>query len=244
MDSEEEEDDKKEEKEKKEEDEDKVNAEELNNVQSFGRMVILAPALLKWFRSGSMTPADVGTACSALERTKFFDGDILEELYVLLKKLFEQDRLSLEQAHNALLCLHTLNAFDESVFCAAAAAFFGRTASMESGLRNVWAEMFQRVSDEKVKKFVQLLQVPPLDPTNPGYRKLRCTVLNHGHCLFGSSCSFSHETSAPLSFENDNDNRQIRKTVAATGKEAGIDQIYKNHSAHRERMEQRRGGRR
>lgn len=176
-----------------------VSAEALDEVQSFGRMMMLAPNLQKWLQSGRRGPADVVAACRALARTKFFDGDILEDLYSALRKLLRGDRLDISQTNDAIVCLKTLNAYDREVFSAVAKAFKAKTGAMDSTTRSTWLEIFKGFGHGAEGDFLQLLEVPPLPQTAPGYRKLRCWHHSRGRCSLDSSCTFSHDSRAPLS---------------------------------------------
>mmetsp|Transcript_8841 Transcript_8841/g.20782 ORF Transcript_8841/g.20782 Transcript_8841/m.20782 type:complete len:337 (-) Transcript_8841:35-1045(-) len=170
-----------------------VSAEVLDQVQSFGRMMLLAPCLQKWLQGGRRSPGDVVAACRALARTKFFDAEIIEDIYSVLRKL------DMVQTNDAILCLKTLNAYDKGVFSAVAKAFKGKTGSMEQTMRNVWLEIFKGFGHDLEKDFIQLLEVPPVPPTMPGYRKVRCWHHSRGLCVLDSACTFSHDSRAPLS---------------------------------------------
>jgi len=185
--------------EKKEDEEVEVSAEALDQVQSFGRMMLLAPSLQKWLQCGRRGPADIVAACRALARTKFFDGDIIEDIYAVLRKLLRGDRLDLAQTNDAITCLKTLNAYDKAVFSAVAKAFKAKTGSMETQMRNAWLEIFKGFGHDLEKDFIQLLEVPPVPPTMPGYRKVRCWHHSRGVCVLDSACTFSHDSRAPLS---------------------------------------------
>lgn len=185
--------------EKKDEDEPEVTAEALDEVQSFGRMILLAPSLQKWLQNARRTPADIVAACRAMARTKFFDGDIIEDVYAALRKMLRGERFDIAQTHDAILCLHTLNAYDKTVFSAVAKAFKAKTASMDAAMRNTWLEIFKGHGHDLEKDFLQLLEVPPVPPTMPSYRKVRCWHHSRGLCELDSACTFSHDQRAPLS---------------------------------------------
>merc|ERR1712137_664076 len=97
-----------------------VGAAALDSVQSFGRMVMLAPALKKKLRSGSVDQTQVVAACCAMGRTKFFDGDILEEIYSVLRRLLSSDKLDTIHTNDAIKSLRILNAGDKRLFSAVA----------------------------------------------------------------------------------------------------------------------------
>lgn len=175
-----------------------VSQQTLDVVQSFGRMMLLAPALQKRLRAGELSPEVVSAACRALARTKFFDRDILEDLYAVLRKLAQDNRLDVVQANDVLMSLTALNAYDANVYGAIAASFRDRITMMEASVRATWLEIFKMFDRDQNKGFQQLLEVPPLAPTNPGYRKVRCAHYSKGTCVLGSECSWSHDPHAPL----------------------------------------------
>jgi len=181
------------------EDEPEVTAEALDQVQSFGRMMLLAPSLRSWLGASERGPADVVAACRAMARTKFFDGDILEELYAVLQKLLKADRLDGTQTSDVILCLKTLNAYDRGVFSAVARAFKPKTGAIDSGMRARWLEIFKGFAHDLERDFLQLLEVPPLSPAMPSYKKVRCWHHSRSCCVLADACTFSHDARAPLS---------------------------------------------
>jgi len=176
-----------------------VTVEVLNEVQSFGRMMLMAPSLRKWLQSGRREPADAVAACLALARTRFFDADLLEDLYAVLRKLLRSERLDNAQTHGVILCLKELNVYDKAVFSAIARAFKAKTGTLDASARALWLDIFRGYGHEVEKDFLQLLEVPPLAPTMPSYRKVRCWHHSKGICVLEGTCSYSHDARAPLS---------------------------------------------
>lgn len=177
-----------------------VSAEVLDEVQSFGKMVILSPALRKKLRR--MTPENVAAACRAMGRTKFFDGDILKDLSDVLKRLLLRDQLSTIQANDALQCLWEINAYDQGVLSAIANNFKAKILQLEPMLRQMWREIFENFKHEKDLDFRQLLETPPLTAVSPGYQKLRCFHHSKGFCALGDqACTYSHDPRAPLTLD-------------------------------------------
>lgn len=201
-------DEKKDEKRKRDDDkerdsggEEDVSIESLDMVQTFGRMMVLSDTLLKKLRSGKMPGADIVAACRALGRTKFFDGDMLKELNIVLRRLIQRDQLTPTQINDIIMCLWSLNAYDQGVFTAIANAYKGKTAGVDPGLRANWVEIYRSFNHDHEKDFLQLLEVPPLTPVNPGYQRLRCHFHSRGTCHLDKNCSYSHDSRAPISLE-------------------------------------------
>jgi len=156
-----------------EENRDEVCVESLDEVQSFGRMMLLAPSLQNDLCGGKLEPAVVVAACRALGRAKFFDHELLEALFACLRQLLLADKLDVAQANDALLCLDALNAYDRGVLSALAASFRSKTSTLEPAMRSSWLEVFRRFEHKIEKDFLQMLEVPPLIPANPSYRRVR-----------------------------------------------------------------------
>lgn len=186
------------EEEEKEEDVE-VSVDSLDQVQSFGRMMMLAPALQKQLRGGKLGPLEIMAACRALARTKFFDGDINEDLFKVLASTITADKLDVLQTNDVIFCLKTLNAYDRKVLSAVARSFKSKTSAMDAAMRAAWLEVFKAYKHEHEPDFLQLLEVPPLLPTNPSYRRIRCFHFSRGNCTLGTLCTYSHDSRAPLS---------------------------------------------
>jgi len=202
MDSDEEGDDakddaKEDEEEDKEEDDIEITAEVLEDAQSFGRMIMLGPSLQKWLRA-DRKPEDVVAVCKALARTKFFDGDIIADLYSTIRTLLRLERLDVNQTNEVICCFRILNAYDRTVFGAIARAFRSKTRLMELAIRKTWLEIFQSFKHEGGDDFLQMLEVPPLLPNSPSYKRIRCAHFTSGKCVLEGSCTFSHDLRAPL----------------------------------------------
>jgi len=177
-----------------------VSATTLDGVETFGRMMVLAPALLK--KIPRMLPEDVAAACRALARTKFFDNDIIRVLNGVLKRLLLRDRLNVEQADDVLQCMAGLNVYDEGVFSAIARQMKVRTSSMDQAIRGQWYDIYKGFKHSADSDFYQLLEVPHLTALSPGYKRLRCFHHQRGSCAVGEACTYSHDPRAPIELES------------------------------------------
>lgn len=178
-----------------------VSAATLDEVQSFGRMTLLEKALRTRLKSDEQEATIVAAACRALARTRFFDAELLEDLRRGVQQLLKAERLDAMQATDALRCLRELNAYDQGVVSAVAAAFSTKVAMLEPGLRSTWLELFKGMGHEQDQEFLQLLEVPPLLPISPAFRRIRCKFLDRGGCASGAACTYSHDDRAPISLE-------------------------------------------
>eukprot|EP00931_Biecheleriopsis_adriatica_P018055 TRINITY_DN1273_c0_g1_i1.p1 TRINITY_DN1273_c0_g1~~TRINITY_DN1273_c0_g1_i1.p1 ORF type:complete len:324 (-),score=74.18 TRINITY_DN1273_c0_g1_i1:17-988(-) len=177
-----------------------VTASTMDSVETFGRMMVLAPALLK--KIPRMMPEDVAAACRALARTKFFDGDVIRVLHSSLRRLLQRDRLTVEQTHDVLTCLGSLNAYDQGVFREAARVMKVKTSNIDLVVRQTWLEIYKAFKHSGDADFYQLLEVPHMTALNPGYKRLRCAHFTRGHCAVGENCSWAHDMRAPVEMEN------------------------------------------
>lgn len=198
-----------------------VSVASLDAAETFGRMMLLAPTLQQKLRGeGTTNPELVVAVCRAMARSRFFDGDILEDLYKALRILIKTDKLDIQQTNDAVQCLSTLNAYDPGVFSAVAGAFREKTAAIDAGMRNSWLEIFKGFGHSGDRAFLQLLEVPPVLPAHPGYKRVRCR--HHGSpglggCALGDSCSFSHDQRAPLSLlDGGNEDKWRSKPMVMT----------------------------
>ncbi|CAE8605551.1 unnamed protein product, partial [Polarella glacialis] len=160
-----------------------VSVEVLDEVESFGKMMMLAPALLKKIRR--MTPENVAAACRAMTRTKFFDADILRDLNDVLKRLLQRNQLSSVHVNDVLTCLYSINAYDQGVLSAVATCFRTQITGLDPMHRAVWQEIFKGFKHELEKDFLQLLETPPLTAISPGYQRIRCFHHSRGFCAVG-----------------------------------------------------------
>merc|ERR1719401_2595741 len=78
-------------------------------------------------------------------------------------------------------------------------SFRAKTGTIDPVTRSSWLEVFKGFGHEYEKDFLQLLEVPPLPPISPSFRKVRCWHHSRGTCTLEGACTFSHDSRAPLS---------------------------------------------
>jgi len=177
-----------------------VTVQGLEEVQSFGRMMLLAPALRGQLRASSLGPEEVAAACRALGRTRFFDRELLDDLYGAINQLLQGSQLGPALTADAVQCMKTLNAYSQDVCSAIARSYMGRVGDLEASMRAEWLEIFTGFGHRSEPGFLQLLEVPPVPPIHPNYKKVRCRHHSRGHCAIGeAACTWSHDPRAPLS---------------------------------------------
>jgi len=184
-------------------DEAEATLENLDAVQSFGRMMLLTDSLHEKLKTRALNAEELAAACRALGRTKFFDGELLESLSSTLRVMILNNKLTAGQITDVFTCFFELNYFKKDVFSAVAKVF--RAADHQAGLspvdRATWLEVMQRLGHESDLDFMQMLEVPPLPANNPSYRRIRCIFFARGGCAAGDSCTYAHSDKAPLSLE-------------------------------------------
>mmetsp|Transcript_44826 Transcript_44826/g.81778 ORF Transcript_44826/g.81778 Transcript_44826/m.81778 type:complete len:302 (-) Transcript_44826:88-993(-) len=196
----------------------------LDQVQSFGRMMLLAPNLRRKLQAvaseglagGALDPAEVAAACRALARTKFFDAELLEDLGAAMRRLLRECEMDVQQVNDVIKCLWALNAYEKSVFSAVAAAFKSRIIGLDAALRVAWLEVYKGFGHADDPDFMQLLEVPPEPPTSARYLKVRCRFFERGCCALDKACSFAHDLRAPLFLDNDTLGSMRAKPVVMT----------------------------
>lgn len=183
--------------------EDEATLENLEAVQSFGRMMLLMESLHDKLKARSLGAEEVAAACRALGRAKFFDGELLESLSSHLRAMIFSDKLSAEQVSDVMTCFWELNYYKKDVFSAVAKIFKSEIHQANLGPmdRGTWLEVMRALNHETDLDFMQLLEVPPLPPTNPSYRRIKCQFFARGNCALGEVCTWAHSDKAPLSLD-------------------------------------------
>jgi len=181
-----------------EDDNEEVTLEKLEAVKSFGRMMVLSESLGKKLKDGALGSSEVAAACRALARSKFFDGDLLEELCKCLPKMLEANKLTAEEATDAIVCLHELNFYNKELFSAVAKSFKTKVSAIAPAVRCAMLQCMEVIGHKQDPDFQQLLQAPPLLPGSPNYKTIRCAFFAKGTCTLGSLCTYAHNMQAPM----------------------------------------------
>lgn len=182
--------------------EEEVTLVALDNVQSFGRMMLLTDSLLSKLKSNTLSTDEIAAACRALARSRFFDGDILEKLSEVLKTSISGEKFSVEQVTDVLTCLKELNYCDKHTLQAIAKVYRSKIILLTPAIRNQWLECMQFLGHRNDLDFMQTLEVPPLLPTHVNYKRVRCKFFAAGKCESGDACTYAHSLSAPLSLDD------------------------------------------
>lgn len=131
----------------------------LEKLDSFGRVMLALPALTQWLKSGSINCEEVVGTYQVFKRVKFFDADVFRELSALLRDLLEKGSLNSEQAHEVIICMHSLNAYDQQVFSAVARAFKGKIDEIDPYILKTWSEVYAACGHKADASFCELLRM-------------------------------------------------------------------------------------
>jgi hypothetical protein len=172
----------------------------LDAAERFGQLMRLVPAVQARLSRGGME-VDIAATYRAMGRLKFFDGDLLDSLNGALCGLLRGGKGTDTLACDAVECLTALNAYDRNVFSTIAQFFRPRIMVLEPVARNTLLQCFQQFKHTAEKDFVQMLEVTPMSPIHPGFKKLRCRHDAQGSCVLGASCTFSHDPRALFTLE-------------------------------------------
>mmetsp|Transcript_84342 Transcript_84342/g.243842 ORF Transcript_84342/g.243842 Transcript_84342/m.243842 type:complete len:314 (-) Transcript_84342:118-1059(-) len=182
------------------ENEEEVSVDVLDKVHSFGRMMLLAPSVRGKLRGGSLEPPEIAATCRALGRVKFFDRELLDDLYIACQRLLAEGKLGPSETGDAVACMAVLNAYDADTFTAIARSYMMRTGELDAQSRADWGEAFKLFGHKSDSAFLQLLEVPPVPILHPSYKRVRCWHFSRGSCTLGeAACTYSHDPRAPLS---------------------------------------------
>lgn len=186
--------------------EDEATLQNLDAVSSFGRMMLLIDSLNEKLKSGSFGAPELAATCRALARSKFFDGELLEELIPRLQAMILSSKLSVEQVTDVMTCLKELNYNRKDLLSAIAKMFKSKVGSLSAtefspAVRSIWLEAMRKLGHKSDLEFMQFLEVPPLPSSSPSYGVVRCTFFARGSCESGISCTYVHSLKAPLSLD-------------------------------------------
>merc|ERR1712194_499545 len=80
-----------------------------------------------------------------------------------------------------------------------------------------WLDAMTTLGHKSDIDFMQMLEKPPLQPTDPNFRNVRCFFFEKGTCELGAACTYAHSKSAPLSLQ-DNVKEDAWRSRTAKGK--------------------------
>merc|ERR1712151_534087 len=131
-------------------------------------------------------------------------------------------KLTGDQATDVIVCLKELNYYKKDVFAAIAKWFKPKVTTLSAAIRSTWLEAMQSLGHKCDRDFMQMLEVLPLQPVNPGYRRIKCAFFAKGTCELGDSCTYAHNDFAPLSLSDaSNEDKWRKRSVIMTH-----DQMY------------------
>jgi len=160
----------------------------LDEVTSLSQMARLAPGLRAKLRGGDVRPREMCALCRAAAKTKFFDGELFEELFAVLPKELRRGRFSREEMLDIICGLSGLNAYNAGVFDAACAALTPSVAGLPSADRERIKAALSAVKHDAGSAFMGELRGKKASDN----RDL-CELFVRGQCKMGPRCKLSHD---------------------------------------------------
>lgn len=130
---------------------------------------------------------DVVLLCQNMANVKYFNGDLMSKVWRTLRRRIPSGQYELANISNIIRSLSQLNAYDQGVFHAAAAAVLPKIIIMSREQRRMWREAYQcfdHKGDEEFMKFLvegppgELGDLPLARGTGSGTRQVTCRL--HG----------------------------------------------------------------
>jgi len=118
-----------------------------------------------------------------------------------MQKMINEDKMGEVETTDAIVCLKELNYYKKDFFAAVAKNFKPKVRALSPVARSTWLEAMQSLNHKSDNDFLQVLEVLPLLPVSPGYRKVKCAFFAKGHCELGESCTFAHNEFAPVTLD-------------------------------------------
>merc|ERR1712060_510823 len=110
---------------------------------------------------GSAPAPDVVLLCRNLAQVKYFDGELMREVWRAVKAQIAAASLTLAALTEVIGALRELNAYDEGVFRAAAASVMSQVVLMSQEQRKFWAEAYRDARHCGDDDFLRVLTMGP-----------------------------------------------------------------------------------
>eukprot|EP00747_Dinoflagellata_sp_TGD_P166107 gnl/TRDRNA2_/TRDRNA2_188381_c0_seq1.p1 gnl/TRDRNA2_/TRDRNA2_188381_c0~~gnl/TRDRNA2_/TRDRNA2_188381_c0_seq1.p1 ORF type:complete len:272 (-),score=44.63 gnl/TRDRNA2_/TRDRNA2_188381_c0_seq1:100-915(-) len=159
----------------------------LDKVERIGQMAQLAPSLEKRLKRGEVRERELCEIAAALNRSKFFDGGLFEQLSKELERAFRKRRLGHQDAMKVLCWLAEMNAYNAEMFSAACAVLEPELSS--------FPEPEQRRVEAALKGVNHLSQsfASALKGARRVDKREACPLFWKGQCKWGPKCKLSHD---------------------------------------------------
>lgn len=162
----------------------------LHEVESLSQMARLAPGLKAKLAKGELRSREMCTLVRVAAKTKFFDGELFEELFKELPDALRRKRLSTDETVEVICSLSGLNAYNARVFDEACASMQSSVASFSSVARERIRAALAAVRHDAGAAFMGELKGKKATDNRP-----LCELFVRGQCKMGPKCKLSHDES-------------------------------------------------
>lgn len=163
----------------------------LDKVQTLAEMGKHAPFLIQRLEQKVVHTREYVSMCSALSRSKYFDGKLFGVLASSLTRAFKRREISLMDSLNILLSLSEINAYDAAMFTEACHYLRLNMDALPEPDQYRLEAALKRVHHDPGTEFFSKKKAK-------GDRREACPMFWRGQCKWGPRCKLSHD---PENFE-------------------------------------------
>lgn len=161
----------------------------IEEVETLGQMALLAPSLEKRLKSGEVRTRELCAVTHALERSKYFDADLLTLLWKELKRIIKRRQLTPTEIVSVMCSLSGLNAYDEAMFEAACSALAPEVSLLSEADKARLLAALKKVNHDPGEEVSEGLQ----KTQRKGDGRAPCPMFWRGQCKWGPKCKLSHD---------------------------------------------------
>jgi len=112
---------------------------------------------------GTAPASDLVLLCRNMAQAKYYDGDLMSEVWRSLRSQIQAGQLVLADIADVVASLRDLNAYDQAVFRAAAAAVTPQVPAMSQEQRKFWLDTYKDLKHEGDEEFARVLSKGPCE---------------------------------------------------------------------------------
>mmetsp|Transcript_39262 Transcript_39262/g.108198 ORF Transcript_39262/g.108198 Transcript_39262/m.108198 type:complete len:310 (-) Transcript_39262:34-963(-) len=136
----------------------------VSDVTSFSDFVRHSEQLVKLVRS--MTMPDLVVLCKNMAHAKYYDGDLMSEVWRALRSHIPRGQYGLAEITDVVISLKDLNAYDQGVFNAVAIVVLPKMPFVSREQRQLLADAYQDLRHQGDDDFIKALSKVPLPEGN------------------------------------------------------------------------------
>lgn len=161
----------------------------IEEVETLGQMALLAPSLEKRLKSGEVRTRELCAVTHALERSKYFDADLLALLWKELKRIIKRRQLAPAEMVGVICSLAGLNAYDGEMFEAACSVLSPEISLLSDADKTRLQAALKRVNHDPGEEVLNGLR----KAQRKGDGREPCPMFWRGQCKWGPKCKLSHD---------------------------------------------------